>query len=96
MTPEKLTKTLLLLKLAADKPGLIRNVWNVAKGTTGAAAKHLEGKGHGILSTAVKYSPEIAVAGGAKAGYESDTGKRLRYKYQVWKHNRAMKKRGYQ
>ena len=92
MTPEKLTKTLHLLKTA----GAVRKVWDIAKGTTGAAAKHLESKGHNIAGTAVKLSPEIAVAGGAKAGYESDTGKRLRYKYRLWKHNRAMKKRGYQ
>lgn len=92
MTPEKLTRVLHFLKVAEGKAGLVRSVWNAARGGSEAAAKALESQGHNISGTAVRYSPHLAVGYGAKKAYESEPAQKLRYRYQLWKYNRAQRR----
>lgn len=75
--------------------GVVSTVKDVAKAIKGGAvhgAKALEAKGHKNLATVLKYSPELAAAGLAYKGYQSPTGQKLRYRYQLWKARREQRR----
>jgi hypothetical protein len=85
-----LTKVAALLreKKASKESSLLRGVWKASTDAAEAAGKSLHGKGHGIMGTAVKYTPHAAAAYGAKKGYESEPVQNAIYKYKVWKANK--------
>lgn len=79
---------------------IIGKPWNVAKAGAKAAGDAIvkSSPGSGLAETvggAVKLAPEMAVLYGGKKAYDSETGQKARYKYQLWKRKRALRKAGY-
>lgn len=74
--------------------GVLSTVKDVAKAIKGGAvhgSEKLTAQGHKNLALALKYAPEAALAAGAYKAYESPTGQKLRYKYQLWKARRQQR-----
>jgi hypothetical protein len=72
---------------------IVRSIDRAGKG----AAEFMASRGHKNLALAARVAPHLAVAYGAKKGWESEPVQRARMKYHIWKQRRAMKKaqRGY-
>ena len=74
--------------------GVLSTVKDVAKAIKGGAvhgAEKLDAQGYKNLSKALKYAPEAALTYGGYRAYESPTGQKLRYKYQLWKARRQQR-----
>ena len=93
---QKLAAALTALRTHGEEKsaGVVSTIKDVGKAIKGGAlhgAKKLEEKGHKNLATMLKYAPEAALAAGAYKAYESPTGQKLRYKYQLWKARRQQR-----
>jgi hypothetical protein len=99
MSVQKLRMALTILRTQdmEKEAGIGSTIKNVAKAVKGGAthgAEMLRAKGHKNLALALQYAPEALAAGAAYKAYQSPTGQKLRYKYQLWK-ARRQQQRGY-
>jgi hypothetical protein len=84
----------LLEKMAGPGPGVLGTLGNVLKSVDKAgqgASSYLASKGHKNLAAVARVAPHVAVAGGAKKAYDSETSQRLRNKYREYKIRKAMR-----
>lgn len=74
--------------------GALKTLWRAAKGGASEAGRIAEPLVGETGRKAIKYLPHAALAYGGYKAYQSPTGQKLRYKYQLWKARRAQQ-RGY-
>jgi hypothetical protein len=92
----------LMLKHAGLAGDTARGLIAAGKGFLGSG-KHIskvmaeQGVRSPLAHAAAKVAPVAAAAGGAKAAWDSGPSQRLRYRYQMYKQRKAMKRaqRGY-